>query len=321
MILAGIDEAGYGPVLGPLVVSAVAFEVGEGDHDLWERLRGNILRKPSRKAAGPVAVADSKKLYNRKGKKGIAPLERGVLAFLAAMKNSVPETLPDFMNMVSPGAMTKAGKYPWYEKCDIALPHHAGRTDIELIANSLKVAMRDAGVKLLHMRAETLFAGDFNRMVTASRNKASTGIDITSRHLSRIWSARPEKDMRIIVDRQGGRTHYREILQRIFPDSKMKVLQETDKRSEYLLQDGGRKVEILFVTKGETEAMVVALASMVSKYIREMMMEQFNRFWADRVRGVKPTAGYYVDGRRFFSEIKSEFEKLGLDRKTIYRVK
>ena len=30
MILAGIDEAGYGPLLGPLVVSATAFELGRG---------------------------------------------------------------------------------------------------------------------------------------------------------------------------------------------------------------------------------------------------------------------------------------------------
>jgi len=31
MILAGIDEAGYGPVLGPLVVGGCAFEVNATD--------------------------------------------------------------------------------------------------------------------------------------------------------------------------------------------------------------------------------------------------------------------------------------------------
>src|SRR5690349_12213948 len=45
MILAGIDEAGYGPLLGPLVVGCCAFELTDGDPAadelpcLWKRLR------------------------------------------------------------------------------------------------------------------------------------------------------------------------------------------------------------------------------------------------------------------------------------------
>ena len=74
MIHVGIDEAGYGPTLGPLVISAAAFreeapqsgiEHFEKDTpvfslDLWELLAGVVTRKPDRTH---IPVNDSKKLY------------------------------------------------------------------------------------------------------------------------------------------------------------------------------------------------------------------------------------------------------------------
>ncbi|MBU4400433.1 MAG: hypothetical protein KKE86_13995, partial [Planctomycetes bacterium] len=48
--LVGTDEAGYGPNLGPLVISATAWEVpdGVGNEDLHERLAGVISPKPEK---------------------------------------------------------------------------------------------------------------------------------------------------------------------------------------------------------------------------------------------------------------------------------
>ena len=39
----------------------------------------------------------------------------------------------------------------------------------------------------------------------------------------------------------------------------------------------------------------MALASMLAKYLREVFMRQFNRFWLGHVDGLKPTAGYPGD--------------------------
>ena len=62
-IVVGIDEAGYGPLLGPLVVSVAAFELPaeDVDADLWQRLAGTVTPTP-RKRPGTLAIGDSKKL-------------------------------------------------------------------------------------------------------------------------------------------------------------------------------------------------------------------------------------------------------------------
>ena len=122
-----------------------------------------------------------------------------------------------------------------------------------------------------------------------------------------------------MVDRQGGRIRYREMLQRVFPRADLKIGEETEKRSAYILKNRGRSVEIVFAVKGESIALATAMASMMSKYLRELFMEAFNRYWAAETGGVAPTAGYYVDGRRFFKQILPTFDRLNVGREMIYR--
>ncbi|MHC4253749.1 MAG: hypothetical protein ACYS9X_31935, partial [Planctomycetota bacterium] len=52
----------------------------------------------------------------------------------------------------------------------------------------------------------------------------------------------------------------------------------------------------------ETQCMCVALASMVSKYVRELFVRRLNRWFGERVEDLKPTAGYPVDAARFLAD-------------------
>lgn len=60
----GVDEAGYGPNLGPLTIGATLWRddaaKGNTEVDLYDRLAGAVTKKPT---PGRIAVADSKQLY------------------------------------------------------------------------------------------------------------------------------------------------------------------------------------------------------------------------------------------------------------------
>ena len=76
--LAGIDEAGYGPFVGPLSVGWSLFRVPDPGTDLWKTLKGPVARKPNRKDPR-LRVDDSKKVHS--GPLGRQRLERAVAAF------------------------------------------------------------------------------------------------------------------------------------------------------------------------------------------------------------------------------------------------
>src|SRR5262245_10587254 len=92
LVYAGIDEAGYGPMLGPLCVACTSFVIRDHDPDtagacdLWKRLKKSICRKRTDKKRR-IAIDDSKKLKlaNDAPAHPLRFLERGVLSFLSVM--------------------------------------------------------------------------------------------------------------------------------------------------------------------------------------------------------------------------------------------
>jgi hypothetical protein len=92
-------------------------------------------------------------------------------------------------------------------------------------------------------------------------------------------------------------------------------------RSAYDVVGLGRDVCLTFQPRAEAACFCVALASMASKYLRELLMLEFNAFWQSHVPGLKATAGYPTDAARFFEEIRPAARKLGIDDACLWRQK
>ena len=121
------------------------------------------------------------------------------------------------------------------------------------------------------------------------------------------------------VDRQGGRTRYRQPLMSAFPTHHLRIVEEGAARSAYELTDKDACHRLDFVTDGERRHMPIALASIYSKYVRELFMRAFNDYWGRQVGGLKPTAGYYTDARRFLRDIDRAVDTLRIDKSLLIR--
>jgi ribonuclease HII len=300
-LVAGIDEAGYGPTLGPLVVGATLWNVPprllKADH--WDVLH-DCVRRSVRRGDWHLAVDDSKTLYNRK--KGIRTLERSVLAFAhaAGLELATLETLLTQLGV----RLRETGNLPWYHELGLPLPTDRAHSKYQAVAQRLKHSMAETGVICCSMMAEVVTEAHFNQRVSRTRNKAAVLIEQVLRLIQSAAEHAGGQDLVVRVDRIGGRADYRPLLADAFPDRHLHVLDVAEHHSRYRLAATDNDWFIEFAVDADKNHLPVALASMLAKYLREVLMQQFNAHWQQHLPGLRATAGYYTDARRFLSEIE-----------------
>jgi ribonuclease HII len=309
-ILAGIDEAGFGPLLGPLVVSCSAFSVPPEllEGDLWQTFTRSV-GKTRKRLGGRLLIADSKKAYHRE--EGMGHLERTVLAVLRCLKQE-PAHLTELLATLCPECLPRLREYPWYQKmpqCRLT----GAPADMKIASQVWADDLETHGAKLVHLRSGCLDVAYYNTLVGRVKNKSQVLFIAATQLMQEILDRFSDDTIHIQVDRQGGRSHYRANLLRSFAGMELRIVSEGTENSVYELRAGRRTVRVSFEVKADDLYLPVSLASMVSKYLRELLMDCMNEYFVALSPDLKPTAGYWQDGQRFVAELRRYLPGVEID--------
>ncbi len=322
-LIIGMDEAGYGPNLGPLVIATTVWEVPghPRDCDLWSAFETVVTNQPERNDPR-LHIADSKDVYTPA--RGIARLEKSVLTALAVNgvgTTSFVELVSLLMSRNDTGFFSSTDAHPeenvsqsWLEAGDLSLPTNDKGTINQETFLRWQECCDNAGVRLMAVAADIVSPRRFNRLVRAADSKGIALSQLSLSLLRRMWNPDAAQSTQVFCDKHGGRNRYDTFLADILDGQMIFRGEETMERSVYRIGE----TEIRFQMKAE-QHLPVALASMVAKYIRELSMDLFNQFWREHLPELKPTKGYPQDAKRFREEIAAKQEELEISDEILWR--
>lgn len=313
MIYAGIDEAGYGPRLGPLCMGMCALRMpdavcgqGEALPDIWAALPGEVSRSAGGLRHGLIPIADSKKLKlpNSGKRHPLTMLEPGVLALLE-LRGGIPADDLGLFERFGQGLAAQ----PRYAGEVNGLPVSTTREHIGLLSSRMRSGFEREGIGCVALSCATFTAEELNEQIGRLGSKSAASFRLIGRFLQALVERfpvgnKPER-LRIVIDRQGGRIDYGNALLDVFPGATLRILAQGSAESVYELSDGrsgGAFAEVRFLCEAEEHHLPVAVASMTAKYVRELAMARFNAYFGSRLSELKPTAGYAMDAGRWLKD-------------------
>jgi len=280
------------------------------------------VREVREAGASGVVVNDSKrvKVSGSAKRHPLEFLERGILSVASCM-GRVCASDADVYGVL--GVVRGGAGASWYGGDRVAVPMASTAEQIGLAGARLRGACERGGVSFESVRCCVCDEGRFNDEVRKGALKSEISFARVAALMREVWdrygddAGLDEHGPRVVVDRQGGRIGYVRPLARVFGGAEITALMEHPEASVYDIREGARRMRVTFSVGADGDHFPVALASMCAKFVREMAMMRFNRYWCGRIAELKPTAGYGSDAKRWLGDVSgviSEEERAALRR-------
>ena len=325
----GIDEAGYGPNLGPMVMTAVVAEstdpAGADANtcptlDFWGDLAATVDRAGG--DPGRVWIDDSKAIL--RGGKGRDRLEIACLAAVHASRDELPGCVGELVDLLGAGSLADIELARWSEDGtdDPTWPPTAARDTLDALVARRPLDPPGEAWRIAAVISVVVGPARFNGGLAVHGSKAAVHFEAFDRLLQQVWDrAADGRPTFVNGDKHGGRHYYLRPLSQAFPDAWIDRGPECPDLSRYTIRDRTRRLELTLMPRADQCDGLVALASIVSKTVRELWMDVFNAYWRGRIPGLRPTAGYPLDAGRFRQAIEQLALAEGHDLAHWWRIK
>lgn len=309
----GIDEAGYGPTLGPFVMALTASGFSRrlsGNSCLWETL-SPWIRASGTKRTGKdnrLVVGDSKKIKVLSGGVGLLGAPWRFL-FHPGLPGEL--SIDEFTLRVGcMGREELLQEFWWTGETTVEIPSAGLHDDPACVERPRFIAI------ILVMGVS-----QFNRTCRASGSKGAVTAE-SWKKLVRSFLAlvEPGDTVEILTDKHGGRNHYGELIGSTLGDEAW-IVPEVEGAQESNYRTWGLPIDscFRFIPRAEAACPMVALASMIAKHMREETMGVFNNWWRRHVPELEPTSGYPGDAPRFIELIRPAAIRCGIAMDSIVR--
>ena len=276
----GADENGLGPRLGPMLTTAVLAEISEGGHKTIERgVRGKMSERlgdsKALMAHGDIAVGEawSRVLATRALGRPPTSVDELVHAISLDDEGRLREHCPTHVT-----GQCWADVHDSFIADDALLS--AVEKDLERLAKK--------GVRIMAARSVIVCTLQLNRGVDRGLSRFALDLHAMERLVIALRETAGQ-DVSAVLGKVGGLRQYEPAFGPL--NGRMcNVLEEKRERSTYRFPGVG---QLSFVMDADASDLLVSMASLVGKYLREVLMARIVRHYAHHDSSLPDASGYH----------------------------
>ncbi|HEY4014368.1 MAG TPA: hypothetical protein VGM06_13585 [Polyangiaceae bacterium] len=280
VIRIGIDENGLGPRLGPLVVTAVAARIeGDGHKRVETRPRGALRER----------LGDSKRLVMYGDSALGEAWARAIASREGHAAPATPEDLVRALSLDAPAVLRAPCPGDHAEQCwGAAGDTFSAEPDLLAAVRGDLEKLERTGVSVLYARSIITCSRRLNDGIAQGLTRFHVDLHAMER-LALDARTRAGQDVVAICGKVGGFNRYPPAFGPL--NGRLHaVASEGRARSEYAVPGLGR---IAFVRDAEDKHMLVGMASLVGKWVRDLLMARIVRYHRVHDPGLPDASGYH----------------------------